>query len=115
MSAEGARDEVVPIACTLQAGDLPDRLTEWQAFFASSVISSEAAATSVRLLLDPSDATLLIAASLAQREKRCCAFFDFALLLEAEERWLSVAVPTGAEETLATFLEMLRSGTGPSS
>jgi hypothetical protein len=97
----------VPIACTLGPDDLPARLAEWQAFGAASVRSIERAASSARIRLDPSDGALLAAASLAQRETECCAFFEFAVLLEARDRWLTVRVPAGAEDTLSGFLDLL--------
>ncbi len=103
----------VPVACTLDAGDLPERYAEWRAFFRSSVVTSESGATSVRWLIKPSAATMLAAVSLAQREKQCCAFFDFAIAIEAEQRWLSITVPPEAEETLTTFMDTLRSETEP--
>jgi hypothetical protein len=98
----------VPIACTLDVGDLGARMAEWQAFVLSSVSAVDAQPTSVRLLLHPSDEALFAAASLGQREKQCCAFFDVAISLEAEQRWLTVTVPPGAESTLSSFTEMLR-------
>ncbi|HVB91526.1 MAG TPA: hypothetical protein VND70_05440 [Acidimicrobiales bacterium] len=105
----------VPIAGTLETEDLPARHAEWQDFFRSSVVTSEISPSAVRLLLEPSDGALLHAVSLGQREKQCCAFFDFAIMVEAAQRWLSVTVPVGTEETLTRFLTMLRSGTEPTS
>ena len=109
MSGDPCAESNVPIACTLEAGDLPERLAEWRAFGHSSVRATEAHATSARLLLADGDDVLLAAASLAQREAQCCAFFDFAVELGPEARWLSVRVPAGAEETLRTFLELVGS------
>lgn len=113
MSPAAGSPRSVPLACTLDAGDIPGRLAEWQSFFRSSVIRAEERAGSVRLLLDSSETTREAAASLARREKECCAFFDFALTLDEGERWLTVGVPSGAEPTLTTFMAMLRSGTEP--
>jgi hypothetical protein len=98
---------IVPIACTLNAGEMPARLEEWKAFVRQSVVASETSPTSARFLLTSTDEALVAAASLAQREKECCAFFDFAILIEAQQRWLNVTVPSGAEETLASFAATL--------
>jgi hypothetical protein len=76
---------------------------------ASSVSTMSSDATRVRLVLDDSDAALLEAASLGQREKACCPFFEVSLELTAETRTLSLRVPEGAEEVLAAFVAMLRS------
>jgi hypothetical protein len=96
-----------PIACTLAADDMPGRLAEWRDFARGSVRAVESGPTSARLLLARSDDVLVTAASLAQRETQCCAFFAFSIVLEADERWLSVTVPEDAEEVLASFVEML--------
>jgi hypothetical protein len=100
----------VPIACTLEAGRLPERVAEWRAFAGRSVRQIEREAHAARLRLADGDDVLVAAASLAQREKECCAFFDFALLLEPEARWLRITVPVQADEVLAGFLEMLAPG-----
>ena len=102
-------DDCGPIACSLDAGARSERVEEWRALVASSVSTMSSDATSVRLVLDESDAALLEAASLGQREKACCAFFEVSLDLTAETRTLSLRVPEGAEEVLAAFVAMLRS------
>jgi hypothetical protein len=102
-------DEEVPIACTLGVSDLPDRLAEWQAFFREHVEGSDRVGWTLRLRLRDSDAALLAAASLSRREKECCAFFAFSVELGVNDRWLVVAVPPEAEDTLASFIAMLQS------
>jgi len=106
MTPEG---EPIPIACSLDAGSLAERIDEWRALVASSVVEVEADATSVRMVLDDSPAALVAAASLGQRQKRCCAFFDVANDLGADSRTLSLTVPDGAEEALAAFVVLLTS------
>ncbi len=101
--------EPIPIACSLDAGSLAERIDEWRALVASSVVEVDADATSVRMVLDDSPATLTAAASLGQREKRCCAFFDVAIGLGVDSRTLSLTVPDGAEEALAAFVVLLTS------
>lgn len=98
-----------PIACRLDAGSLADRVEEWRTLVATSVVAVEADATAVRLVLTPTDAALVDAVDLAQREKQCCPFFDVALALDAHERALMLRVPEGAEEVMATFVAMLTS------
>jgi hypothetical protein len=102
-------DDCGPIACSLDAGALTERVEEWRALVATSVRTLTSDATTVRLLLDGSDAALLQAAALGQREKACCPFFAVSLELAADTRTLSLRVPEGAEEVLATFVAMLRS------
>jgi anti-sigma-K factor RskA len=105
MSADPCAD--TPIACSLDAGALADRVDEWRALVASSVVSVVAAPTAVHLVLDPTEASLVAAVGLAQREKRCCPFFGVALDIEADHRTLTLRVPDGAEEAMATFVAAL--------
>jgi hypothetical protein len=102
-------DDDAPIACSLDAGALTERVEEWRALVGSSVRTLSADATTVRLELEGSDGALLRAAALGQREKACCPFFDVSVVLGAETRTLSLRVPEGAEEVLATFVALLRS------
>ncbi|MFZ0251361.1 MAG: hypothetical protein WAL61_15560 [Acidimicrobiales bacterium] len=97
-----------PIACSLDAAALGERADEWRALVASSVSAVETGDTAVRLVLHDSDVALTAAVDLAQREKRCCAFFDVTLALEADRRTLVLAVPDGAQEVLAAFVHLLR-------
>jgi hypothetical protein len=97
----------VPIACTLDAASLAERAGEWRALVASSVASVEAGATSVRLVLHESEAALAAAASIGQREKRCCTFFAVSIDIEVDRRALVLTVPAGAEEAMATFVALL--------
>jgi len=100
-------DTPIPIACSLDAGSLAERAGEWRSFVTSSVVAVEAGATSVRMELADSPSALATAASLGQREKQCCTFFDASIELEAERRTLVLAVPEGAEDALAAFVALL--------
>lgn len=101
--------EPVPVACTLDVGALGERVDEWRALVASSVVRVESDPTSVRLELRDSDAALVAAASLGAREKACCAFFAVAIEIEPDMRSLRLSVPDGGEEALASFAALLRS------
>lgn len=96
-----------PIACSLDAASLADRVDEWRALVATSVVAVETEPTAVHLVLEASSAALVAAVELAQREKQCCPFFDVALDIAAQQRTLSLRVPDGAEEAMATFVAML--------
>jgi hypothetical protein len=100
----GAR---IPIACTLGPAEQSDRVAEWQAFGGAFVIRAEVHGTVARFQLERSDEVLAAAVSLSQREKECCAFFEFTVELGATERWLVARVPPGAEEVLAGFAGLL--------
>ena len=99
--------EPPPIACSLDAGTLAERIDEWRELVASSVVDVEADATSVRLELHDSEAALVAAASLGQREMQCCGFFAVAIELGSDRRTLTLRVPDGAEQAMATFVALL--------
>jgi len=102
-----AADDPAPIACNLDAVSLAGRMQEWRALVASSVVEVDTGTTSVRLVLKDSEAALVAAASLGQREKQCCGCFDVAIDIGAERRVLTLRVPDGAEEAMATFVALL--------
>jgi hypothetical protein len=108
VSPPGPTRAPIPIACTLDAESLVVRADEWRAFVASSVSAIETDATTVRLVLNDSEAALIAAASLGVREKACCAFFDVDIELDADRRTLRFSVPAGAEQALTTFLDLVR-------
>ena len=97
----------VPIACTLTANQLPDRVEEWRSFLGAQVTAVEREAGAARLRLAEGDDVLAAAADLAQREKQCCAFFEFAIALDGEYRWLTVSVPDDAAPVLDELLTLL--------
>ena len=109
MSRPGPGRQPIPVACTLDAESVAVRTDEWRQFVASSVVAVETHDTTLRLVLDDSESALVAAASLGAREKACCAFFDVDIEILPKQRTLRFSVPVGAEEALATFLELIRS------
>jgi hypothetical protein len=96
-----------PVACSLEAPALESRAEEWRSLVAWSVTSVEVDGRAVRLVLRDSEADLTAAVALAQREKACCPFFDVSVTIEADMRTLVLAVPEGAEDRLAAFVDLL--------
>jgi hypothetical protein len=98
----------IPIACTLTSESAAARLEEWRYFFAHSTGAVEKAGDlQLRVQLDSSTGTLEAAVDLAQREKACCGFFEFAIEVEADASWLSITVPPDAADTLEDFASLL--------
>jgi hypothetical protein len=98
----------VPVACTLTASASSDRLEEWRQFLVTSITAAERTSDEkLRLRLVDSPAALTGAADLAQREKACCAFFEFSIELDASSRWLAVEVSPDASEMLTDFATLL--------
>ena len=84
----------VPIACSLSASDARDQLGEWQALLATeSVETSRVSPTELRFRLRDDLARLEEIVTMARREKACCPFFDFTLMIEPDAVRLAVSVP----------------------
>ena len=85
------------IACTLQAGELPQRLADWQDLV-QYVAAREALLGSdpgVRLLLRD-EVPLHQLAGLVVAEQQCCAFFSFAITVDRRGTALEVRAPSEA-------------------
>ncbi|HWJ63712.1 MAG TPA: MerR family transcriptional regulator [Acidimicrobiales bacterium] len=97
-----AVDAGVPIACSLAAGDMADRLADWQAV-TDHVVRREDLDGGIRLLFGD-DAPLGVIVRLAAAEYECCPFFAFALTVDNRGIALEVtAPPDGAEVLTAAF------------
>jgi hypothetical protein len=101
-----AAGDRIPIACTLEPGDVADRLGEWRALVAHVVGRSELPGGH-RLVLGPGvDAGAL--ATLAASERACCAFLDFAITIDAR----GVALEVTATAEGRPVLDELLAGAG---
>lgn|SRR5487761_581413 len=96
----------VPIACSLTPHDAGDRVEEWRRFLGERTVEVERTDNSARFRLDESDDALLIACDLARREKACCPFFDFRLLLTLEAVWFEVEAPQETAEVVDALIRM---------
>jgi len=97
----------VPIACTLTATELDDRVEEWRQVLGRSVSGAERhSPLELRLALSDGPADIGTLAQLAQKEKACCAFFGFRFEVEADRRTFVISVPDGAETLLDEFARM---------
>lgn len=98
----------VPIACSLAASDAGARVEEWKHFVNARVVETARDEGTVRLRLEDGEDTLLCAADLARREKACCPFFEFRLVLLAEAVWLEVEAPEDAAAILDGLIGLRR-------
>jgi hypothetical protein len=100
----------VPIACTLTAEDATQRVQEWRLFLNGSVDAAvRETDTQLRLRLKSPRRDLLVAVDLAQREKACCGFFQFSLIVDSDTCWLVIGVPQEATAALSGFVDLLPS------
>ena len=100
----------IPIACTLDEGSARDQVEEWRQTLAGSVaVVERPSPVELHLVLRSDLAGLTEVVRLAQREKRCCAFFDFVLRIEPTAVRLVVSVPSEASTLLDDFTGLLSS------
>lgn len=90
----------VPIACTLDAEEVPGRRHEWQRLVERARSRSSTGDGGVRLAFgDAVDLEEL--ARLVAAEQACCVFFSFAITVGDHGIGLEVRAPEGAEPILA--------------
>ncbi len=87
-----------PIACSLDAAQLPDRLTAWEAALAS-VVARTPLPGGVRLTLSP-DAPLAALVELVVAEQACCSFIAFAITVDSRGTAFEVTAPPEAHEVV---------------
>lgn len=103
-SAEGpaAKPEEAAIACTLDAGALPDRLADWRTLLDG--VRSRAATTDGALRVEfGDDVRVADVAELVAAEQHCCAFFSFAITVDQDGVGLEVRTPAGADNIVASL------------
>ena len=91
-----------PIACSLEAADVPARLAAWQDVVAQAVDRLPIDG-GVRLVLDPA-APIGDVAALAAAEHDCCPFLTFTVTIDGRGRALEVTAPPEAGDLVATLL-----------
>jgi len=82
---------------------MPDRLDEWHAVLAHATARTATADGGVRVELD-NQIVVGELAELVAAEQQCCAFFSFAITVDARGVALEVRAPEGAEDKLGTLL-----------
>ena len=95
-----AKPLTAPIACTLDADAMPDRLADWRAVLDRAQARATAEDGALRVELAP-DVDLGELARLVAAEQRCCAFFAFAINVDHRGLALEVRAPEGAEDLVA--------------
>jgi DNA-binding transcriptional MerR regulator len=89
-----------PIACTLEAGRMSGRLTDWQAVLLRASSRSPIPG-GVALTFDHDVEVTTELARLAAAEHACCTFFDFALAVTGDGVRFEVRAPSQAHKVLA--------------
>lgn len=86
-----------PLACTLDAGAMPDRLAEWKAILSGASAHERAEDGALRVVF-PSDLAVDELAQLVTAEQHCCSFFSFAITVDQRGIGLEVRAPEGADD-----------------
>jgi DNA-binding transcriptional MerR regulator len=89
-----------PVACTLDAAERSGRLDAWDELL-TEVTGRERLDGGVRLTFPPSPVLAGRLGELAAREQACCAFFTFALRLDADGLRFDVTAPEDAAGVVA--------------
>ena len=91
-----------PIACTLDASAMPQRLSDWQAML-DRVSARQRTEDGALRLAFPRDIDLEELVRLVSVEQQCCAFFGFSLHVDHASVALEVRAPDGAEELVTAL------------
>jgi hypothetical protein len=106
--------EALPIACSLDPGDLKRRLTAIAAIGAASLLGHESEGTRHLLRFRSDAATRRRLEEIVAAEAACCAFLDLKLEERGGELVLSVEAPEDAQpiadELAATFARAASTG-----
>jgi MerR family transcriptional regulator, copper efflux regulator len=105
LTAAPQHDEDVPIACTLSAGGMKDRVAEWQRLLGDegdllgSGVARSAIPGGIRLDFG-ANADINQITRLAVAEQDCCRFFSFAITVDRRGIGLEVTAPDDASATV---------------
>ncbi|HWE56279.1 MAG TPA: hypothetical protein VG435_12250 [Acidimicrobiales bacterium] len=95
----------VPIACSLDAEIAHLQLNEWHILVRrTSATVSRVSARELTMTLPDDPEMVSGVLALAQREKRCCPFFDLTVRIDADALTLHVVVPEDAGSLLDYLL-----------
>jgi len=91
-----------PIACTLDARAMPERIADWRALLARARGRATTPERVLRVEFDD-DIVLGELAELVAAEQQCCAFLSFAITVDRRGVALEVASPEGTEAIVAAM------------
>ncbi|MEU4233208.1 hypothetical protein AB0F17_53730 [Nonomuraea sp. NPDC026600] len=102
----------LPIMCTLTPNKMVDRLTDFEALFATSLTGMEREPLRLRLTFD-AGADAARVRELFEAEQQCCAFLAFSYENTETGLAVSIAAPPDAEPTLDGFETLARRNASP--
>ncbi len=94
-------ENAVPVACTLDGSQLPDRLEQWQEVL-SKVVERIPVSGGLRLTF-AADVSTVEVARLTAAEQECCRFFAFTITVDERRTALEVRAPEDAQSIVAAL------------
>lgn len=100
----------LPIACSLGATELPERLAEMAAIGRDSLIETDTTPVRAQLRFHDRAGTRERLEAVVAAESRCCAFLRMSVRSEHDAVALTIEAPAGAEPVLAELVAAFADG-----
>jgi hypothetical protein len=97
--------DALPIACSLDATELPKRLAEMSSLGQAALIDAQDDATSAELRFAAGTG---VRARIDAAESQCCAFLDMTITDEPDTIVLTIEAPEDAGPVLAELVDTFR-------
>jgi cytochrome c-type biogenesis protein len=110
---EDPMPEELPIACSLDAGDMTERYAEMSALGRASLIEAEQGVRHAVLRFRDGDRTADKLAAIVAAEAECCAFLSMDVRDEPDGLQLTIEAPEGAEPMLEEMVNAFRGEAAP--
>jgi len=98
----------IPIACTLTAAQMPQRLAEIRAIGQAALLSAETTESDATLRFRAGADTRTRVEAIVAAESKCCAFLRFDLTDEPRALVLNIRAPEGGEPVLHQLVTAFR-------
>jgi hypothetical protein len=95
----------LPIACSLSATELPNRLAEMAGLGRAALLDARTTATRAQLRFAAGASVHDRVAAIVAAESQCCAFLNMTLSEEPDTVVLTIEAPEGAEVVLAELVD----------
>ncbi|HEX4063646.1 MAG TPA: hypothetical protein VHY58_21735 [Streptosporangiaceae bacterium] len=107
-----SQKEPIPVACTLGAGDLADRVTRWRAVAARAAGERSPTEHGVRLSFATGPGVAAELRELAALERDCCAFATWSVRQDGDRVLVEVSgdSPEAAQAVQVMFDELAGAG-----
>lgn len=94
----------LPVACSLSAAELPQRLAEMRAIGETSFVGAEIDAQRALIRFEPEQDLARRLEDVVDKEAECCSFLAISVADREGELELEIVAPDGAEELLEDFV-----------